>query len=110
VWLALAAVALLFVLPYLVLGGWRRGVFYMLVLAASFFLEDELQRAAPTWFSLRSRSVAALLIVAFAVFANALFFDWVFETSTERTKVCPGCQAQLDEYDMHCSVCGLVQP
>lgn len=109
-WLAFAAIALLFVLPYLVLGGWRRGLFYMLLLAASFFIENGLEKSAPTWFSLKARSVGSILIIASAVFANALFFDWLFERSTERKKACPGCQAQLDDYDVHCSVCGLVQP
>ena len=52
---------------------------------------------APVWFSLKPGSVGSLLIVAFVVFANALFFDWLFETLSERNTVGPGCQAQLDE-------------
>lgn len=110
VWVLFTDIVLLFVLPYLALGGWRRGLLYMAILAAAFAAEGTLQKNAPTWFSLRPDSIGSLLIVAFAVFANALFFDWVFEMVTERRKPCPGCQAQLYASDAYCSICGLSQP
>jgi hypothetical protein len=109
-WTLLVGVALLFVLPYLALGGWRRGLFYIVTLVAAFGVENALQESAPTWFSLRPRSVGAVLIIAFAVFANAPFFDWVFDLLTERRKVCPGCHAQLRAADVYCCACGLSQP
>jgi len=110
VWWSLAGVVLLFVLPYFAFGGWLRGLFYMIVLFASFQIENQLQESAPTWFSLDAGSPSVPLVIAFAVFANALFFDWLFDTLTERQKVCPACQAQLDVAVIHCSFCGLVQP
>jgi hypothetical protein len=110
VWTLLVGVALFFVLPYLALGGWRRGLFYMVTLLAAFIVEGTLQESAPTWFSLQPRSVGAVLIVAFAVFANALFFEWVFDLLTERRKVCPRCHAHLRTVDAYCSSCGLSQP
>jgi hypothetical protein len=109
VWTLLVGVALLFVLPYLALGGWRRGLFYLVTLLAAFIVEGVLQESAPTWFSLRPRSLGAGLIVAFAVFAHALFFEWVFELLTERRKVCPRCHAHLRAVDAYCSACGLSQ-
>ena len=72
--------------------------------------EGALLVSAPTWFSLKPRSVGAVLIVAFAVFANALFFEWVFDLLTERRKMCPGCHAHLKTVDAYCSACGLSQP
>jgi hypothetical protein len=110
VWVLFTDIALLFVLPYFVLGGWRRGLFYMIMLVAAFIVEDALQESAPTWFSLKPRSVSSYLFVAFAVFANALFFDWLFYTLAEKRKVCSGCHARLHTSDAYCSVCGLMQP
>ena len=46
----------------------------------------------------------------FAVFANALFFEWVLDLLTERRKVCSGCHAHLRTVDAYCSACGLSQP
>jgi hypothetical protein len=110
VWTLLVGVALLFVLPYLALGGWRRGLFYMVTLLAAFMVEGALQESAPTWFSLQPGSVGGVLLVAFAVFANALFFEWVFDLLTARRKVCPGCHTHLRTVDAYCSACGLSQP
>lgn len=110
VWWFFAAVVLLFVTPYFVLGKWRRGLFYVAVLAMSFTIENALQQSAPTWFSLQPRSVSSALVVAFAVFANALFFDWLFDTLSERKKMCPSCQFQVDQDVAYCPMCGLVQP
>jgi hypothetical protein len=110
VWMLFTGIALLLVLPYLVLGGWGRGLLYMFILFAAFVIENELQKSAPAWFSLRRGTASSWLIVAFAVFANALFLDWLFESLSERKKVCPGCHTQLEEHDLHCSVCGLMQP
>ena len=110
VWVLFTDIALLFVLPYLALGGWRRGLFYMVLLGAAFSVDNALQQSAPTWFSLRPGSISSMLIVAFVVFANALFFDWLFEMLVEKKKVCPDCQVQLDASDSYCRSCGLIQP
>ena len=110
VWWSLAVVALLFVLPYFVFGGWLRGLVYVVVLLLSFEMEDRLRESAPAWFSLETGSASFRLVVAFVVFANALLFDWLFDAFTERKKVCPGCQAPLDRDVLYCSACGLVQP
>jgi hypothetical protein len=109
VWLALTAYLLLFVVPYLILGGWRRGLFYILILITSFNLENALSNYSPTWFSLPQNSISSLLTVAFFVFANALFFDWVFTTLTERAKICPACENSLTPDAYYCSNCGFVQ-
>jgi hypothetical protein len=108
-WWALTAYLLLFVLPYLMLGGWARGIFYMLVLAASFWIEEKLSSYAPSWFRLPTSSISAALLVAFFVFANALFFDWVFEALGQKEKACPACEAILNKEDLYCPKCGFIQ-
>jgi hypothetical protein len=109
VWTALTAFALLFVLPYLILGGWRRGLFYILVLGISFYAENLLSIYSPVWFRLPVHSASSFLMIAFFVFANALFFDWLFDTFSERKKACPSCDANLSLDDFFCPSCGFVQ-
>jgi hypothetical protein len=104
-----AALLLLFVVPYLILGGWARGIFYMVLLWASFALENRLTISAPTWFQLPPDSVAQGPFIAFFVFINALFFDWLFEATVERKKICPACKTELDQDSMFCARCGFQQ-
>ncbi|MCJ7701986.1 MAG: hypothetical protein MUO62_10405, partial [Anaerolineales bacterium] len=63
----------------------------------------------PQWFSLPQGSPQGILTIAFFVFANALFFDWVFDRFTQRTKPCLLCNQILDAKDLFCSTCGHVQ-
>jgi hypothetical protein len=109
VWIALTAFFLLFVLPYLILGGWGRGIFYIIVLGLSFALENRLTLYAPTWFSLSPNGLSRVLFVAFFVFVNALFFDWLFDTITNRKKACPACKLEMDKVSLYCSQCGFQQ-
>jgi hypothetical protein len=108
-WTVISAYLLLFVVPYLILGGWLRGVFYMLILGISFFTENLLSRYAPDWFRLPPNTAGHLLFVAFFVFANAILFDWIFEVATDTSRPCPSCQALLDGNVLFCQHCGLLQ-
>lgn len=109
IWVALSSYIALFVFPYLLLGGCRRGLLYVLILGVSFFTENVLAAKAPQWFSLPPGSPQGILTIAFFVFANALFLDWVFDRFTERTKPCLLCNQIVDEKDLFCSTCGHVQ-
>lgn len=107
-WIALTAVVALFVLPYLALGGWLSGLFYMLLLAISFSLENILQRVSPGWFSLKN-PLGSGVMIAVCIFSSALFFDWLYDAWTEPKKACPGCGRMVEERDFYCPTCGLVQ-
>lgn len=109
IWMLLMAIALFFVVPYFVLGGWKRGVFYIIVLAMSFSVDALFQARATSWFRLEGRTISPYLVIAFAVFANALFFDWLFDTWTNRKILCPGCHILLDEHVAYCPACGQLQ-
>ena len=109
VWIALTAMLLLFVVPYLILGGWWRGLFYIFILWISFFLENWLTVISPTWFRLPHGGVIAWLFASVFIFINALFFDWLFDVGTQRKKVCPACKAELDRESLFCSECGFQQ-
>jgi hypothetical protein len=109
VWTLLLTFLLVFVLPYLLAGGWQRGAFYIFLLVATFFIEGVIQRAAPAWLLLEAGSTGATLMVIVAIFANALLVDWVYDTLAEPRTVCPGCHAELDANVSFCPHCGLVQ-
>jgi hypothetical protein len=109
VWLAMTALLLLFVVPYLILGGWGRGLFYIFILGISFALENQLTIIAPTWFMLSQDSISQGPFIAFFVLINALFFDWLFEVFTNRKKICPSCKTELDQKTLFCSECGYEQ-
>jgi hypothetical protein len=82
----------------------------MVLLAASFYIENALQASTPAWFSLTPGSVAEWLIVAVAVLANALFFEWLYSRAADRQKVCPACKAEVSADAAYCLDCGLEQP
>jgi hypothetical protein len=109
-WLIVAAILTLIVTPYLMFRGIPRGVFYALLLFVTFHLENLFQRNAPSWFGLPQESDVAPWLVAFLIFANALFFDWVYESLTDPQATCPGCQTQFGVSARYCPECGLVQP
>ncbi|MBI3175735.1 MAG: DUF4332 domain-containing protein [Chloroflexi bacterium] len=109
VWIALTAILLLFVIPYLILGGWGRGLSYIFILWISFSLENWLTAISPTWFQLPRGGVITGLFVAVFIFINALFFDWLFDVGTQRKKVCPACKTELDRESLFCSECGFQQ-
>ncbi|NPV77495.1 MAG: DUF4332 domain-containing protein [Anaerolineae bacterium] len=107
--LVYTAFILLFLLPYFILRGWGKGIFYIILLAVSFFLENRLQTTAPDWFSLYPNSFLAWVIIGFALLSSALFFDWLYNLVTEKRKFCPECNNELGENALFCSYCGLVQ-
>ena len=105
--LILTAYALLFVLPYFLLGGWKRGLLYTVILFVSFQTENFISNYAPNWFLLDEKSVSASLVIAFFVLANALLFDWIIDTRGK--KICASCDTQLDEDVLFCHECGFMQ-
>ncbi len=108
-WMLIAALALLFVGPYLIVGGWRRGLFYIALLAASFAIDGPLQRNIPRLVGLREGTLITAALVAFLVFASALLFDWLYDTLTDTRRVCPGCRTPIDRAARFCPACGLTQ-
>lgn len=109
VWALIVLVVLTFVIPYLAFMGWRKGSFYAMILSTGFLLENQLQVAAPNLFSLQAESSATWGVIIFVVFANALFFDWIFETFAQTKKSCPNCHTRLDNNATYCSCCSLQQ-
>lgn len=107
--LVYTAFILLFLLPYFILRGGGKGIFYIILLAVSFFLENRLQTTAPDWFSLYPNSFLAWVIIGFALLSSALFFNWLYNLVTEKRKFCPQCNNELEENALFCSYCGLVQ-
>ena len=109
VWTALTAYLLLFVLPYLILGGWRRGMFYILLLAVGLSTENILTAYSPAWFMLPADSAGSFLLVAFFVLANALLFDWLFSEITREKTVCLCCGSHIEKGSRFCNTCGFAQ-
>lgn len=107
--LVAVAVMMLFIFPYLIYGGLGKGIFFILLLSISFFLDNFLQAQSPTWFSSESSPVAATVIIAICLLASALFFDWLYDYITSQPKFCPACSQELDKDDLFCKYCGLVQ-
>jgi hypothetical protein len=108
-WLALLCFALFFVIPYLLFGGWGKGLFYMIILGVAFIADKILTKTAPSWFSLKPGSAAGSFIVVFVVFANALLFDWLYDLATMRRKSCISCSSNIEEADRYCKKCGFMQ-
>lgn len=109
VWTALTAYLLLFVVPYLILGGWKRGLFYILLLGIGLNTEKMLTLYSPTWFMLPKSSLGSFFLIAFFVFANALFFDWIYDELTSDKIVCLSCNAYIEKKSRFCEDCGFVQ-
>lgn len=107
IWMVLIVVGLGLVMPYFFLGGWKRGVFYILVLASSFYVEEVLQKQTPEWFFIKQDSISAFLIIAFVIFANAVFFDWLYDAFKSKKKICENCGANINIEDRFCVDCGL---
>jgi hypothetical protein len=110
--LLLAAVFAI-VLPFLILGGWLRGAFFVLLLAAVSWTEIGAQRYVTAnlfrWFELDETSRMVPLLVGLAVFGNAIVFEWVYELVLERKGTCVDCQADIERGAALCPVCGMRQ-
>jgi hypothetical protein len=48
-------------------------------------------------------------VAAFFVFVNNLFFDRVFGTLVNKSRLCPACQSEQPGQARHCSNCGFQQ-
>lgn len=108
VWMFLTGAMLLFVLPYLSVGGWWRGIFYILLLAMASRLENFLGANSATVLGLEADTFGTNLVIGFFILTSALLFDWVYDALTEKKKVCPNCQSLIDDHS-YCPICGLVQ-
>ncbi|MBE0681294.1 MAG: DUF4332 domain-containing protein [Anaerolineales bacterium] len=108
VWMVLTGALLMFVIPYLAIGGWWRGIFYMVLLFAASRLEDFLKANSAPGLGLDASTFGATLTIAFFILTSALLFDWAYAALTEKKKVCPNCQALIDNF-VYCPVCGLAQ-
>jgi type IV secretory pathway VirB2 component (pilin) len=109
VWIVLTAFLMYFVVPYLMLGGWKRGLFYMIVIGLSYWIGELFVENAPAWFALPEKSGSRFLVAAFFVFITTLFFDWIFGLVVNRRKVCPACQSEQPAESHYCSQCGFQQ-
>ena len=111
---SLLVVLLVFiVVPFLALGGWLRGAFFLVLLVTITFTETSAERLVTEHltrvFAVPSGSPVALLLIGFAVFGNAILFEWVFESTIERKPPCAGCRAPVDQGARYCSYCGMAQ-
>ncbi|MCA1790499.1 MAG: DUF4332 domain-containing protein [Thioalkalivibrio sp.] len=101
------------VLPFLILGGWLRGAFFMVLLAAISWTEVGTQRyvtaSVGRWFSSSEVSWLVPALVSFAVFSNAIVFEWIYELVLERRKGCAGCRADVEAGAAFCPRCGMPQ-
>jgi hypothetical protein len=109
IWVGLASLSMLFLLPYLAVSGWWRGAFYVGLLLLTDWLEGNKGYFIDT-LSLDSSSKRTSVLIFFFVFLTALIFDWLYDTITERKKTCPNCDHQLNHKDQYCSTCGFIQP
>jgi hypothetical protein len=109
-WIVVTAILLLFILPYLIIGGIYKGLAYILLLLAVAQAQGWLESNSLGWIGLNSESVGSEALVLFIVIACALTFDWLIGVLTERKKVCQECKLELDDGDLYCSGCGLMQP
>jgi hypothetical protein len=103
----LAAGILGFIIPYLVLGGWRRGIFYMIVILISWQAEGLVEKSVPSTFLLQSDSILTTGFIILCVLFNALLFESIFERLIEHNEPCPNCGALVNEEDLYCPHCGL---
>ena len=108
VWMVLTGALLMFVLPYLSIGGWWRGVFYIALLFAASRLEDLLRANSTRVLGLDASTFGTTLIIGFFILTSALLFDWVYDFLTEKKKVCPNCHSLIENH-VYCPVCGLAQ-
>lgn len=108
-WVVIIGILTMFVLPYLVLGKWRKPLLYILIVAVGYVLDHVLEEFSPGLFSLEKGSVVAGLVTAFIVFASALFLDWIFQTVIEGKRSCPACRNKQKENAVYCDRCGFVQ-
>ena len=73
---------LFFVVPYFYLGGIKRGVFYIILLSASFLTEEWLQGMIPSALLLSNRFIRFFLLGG-VILLESLFWDWLYELLTE---------------------------
>lgn len=109
IWIVITAFLLYFVVPYLLLGGWQRGIFYMIMIALSYWIGELCVEYSPAWFGLPEDSWGRLPAAAFFVFVTTLFFDWVFGTLVNKSRLCPACQSEQPRQARYCSNCGFQQ-
>jgi hypothetical protein len=103
------AILLLFIIPYLLFGGVKKGILYMLILFVSFIIENILQTKSAKWLRLDDNSILFWFVFALGVFSSALFLDWLFEIIADPSKHCPNCNADINNDSTYCPHCGLVQ-
>jgi hypothetical protein len=110
--LVLAAVFAV-VFPFLILGGWLRGAFFVLLLAAVSWTELGAQRYVTAnltrWFALDANAGIVPLLVGIAVFGNAIVFEWIYELVLERRSTCEECGAEVERGAAFCPACGMVR-
>jgi hypothetical protein len=97
-----------FVIPYLWLGGWKRGIFYFLLLIASSLIEDKIKENFIPWLDLKTSSLATSVFIWFIILSIALLLDWIYDSTTNKKILCPACQTLIDDCDF-CPFCGFVQ-
>lgn len=110
--LALAALFSI-VLPFLILGGWLRGAFFIVLLAAISWTELGAQRYITAnltrWFTLDEGARIIPVLVGIALFGNAIVFEWIYELTLERKDTCEECGAEVERKNTYCPGCGIVQ-
>lgn len=109
VWLMIVPVAVIFVLPFLVFGGWGKGAFYIVVLGLAYVANVFFTDNTLAWFGLESNSIGSSILIGFIILAIAIFFDWLFNEIAEHRRRCPYCGALVDKDAYYCSHCAALQ-
>lgn len=108
VWILIAGIIPIFVIPFLSLGGWWRGIFYVFLLFSASQIEDLLSLNLPQWLNLDVNTTQTHLFIWFFILVFALLFDWWYDAATESQKICPACQTLIDD-NSYCPICGMAQ-
>lgn len=109
IWMLCIAIALYFLVPFIILGKPIRALLFIFFATLSYCAENKLEKNVPSLFFLPDGSISAFLFVAFLILANTMFFDWLFQETTEKVRQCPFCGREISASDQFCPECGSQQ-
>ncbi len=99
------------VVPFLIMGGWLRGAFFVVLLATLAFTESGVERYLTShlssWFRLSEGSTLIPLLSGAVMFGNAIAFEWIFELMQDRPDTCRACGADVTRDASFCGSCGM---
>lgn len=105
-WMLIIIIVALFIVPYVLWGGWRKALLYFLVVAISYYVGNNLENTILIGLPLNKNSLQFQILVAFMIFASALMFDWIYSVVSSKTTNCVICGFQIEEDHYYCPGCG----